>query len=176
MKPDNSPKDEGYSGGSHEHAIFSLRSTLLFAVIAVAVALAAIHTLQRNWPVGPVILLLGGLPIFGLLVQRRSLRSAAPDLIFGAIDTGLLVIPALWGGLTFGVAGAIAGGVVGDALTDGIAGFFEGAIARWLRKRGIDESRDPLTTSLGKMTGCLVGAGAVLVIASLFGVTLRQSL
>ena len=31
--------------------------------------------------------------------------------------------------MLFGVAGAIAGGVIGDALTDGVAGFAGGSIA-----------------------------------------------
>ena len=85
--------------------------------------------------------------------------------------SGLLVIPALWGGLAFGVAGAIAGGVIGDALTDAVAGFFEGGIAEWLRERGIEESREAITTALGKMSGCLLGAGMVLSLALLLGIT-----
>lgn len=84
----------------------------------------------------------------GLALSKRAFPSATPDLIFGAIDTGLLTIPALWGGLKFGMAGAIAGGVVSDALTDSIAGFFEGSIAEWLQDRGVEESREPITTEL----------------------------
>jgi len=111
------------------------------------------------------------IPVAGLLIAKRSLIGAIPDIVFGAIDTGLLTIPALWGGVLFGVAGAIAGGVVGDALTDAIAGFFEGGIAQWFRERGIVESREPVTTALGKMAGCLSGSGAVLTIALLIGIT-----
>jgi hypothetical protein len=85
-----------------------------------------------------------------------------PDLVFGGIDTGLLVIPATLGGVHFGAVGVLAGAVIGDAITDAIAGFFEGGIARWLRSKGIVESRDPITTSFGKMAGCLLGAGIVL--------------
>jgi hypothetical protein len=91
-------------------------------------------------------------------------------MIFGAIDTGLLTIPALWGGFFFGVAGAIAGGIIGDAITDAIAGFFEGSIAEWLRKKGIEESREAVTTSLGKMAGCLFGSGVILTIALFIGI------
>jgi len=50
-----------------------------------------------------------------------------PDVVCDATDTGLPVIPALWGGLAFGVAETIAGGVLGDALTDPIAAFFAGS-------------------------------------------------
>jgi hypothetical protein len=38
-------------------------------------------------------------------------------IVFCSIDTGSLTIPALWGGILFGVVEAIAGGVIGDALT-----------------------------------------------------------
>ncbi|MFQ5917637.1 MAG: hypothetical protein ACE5I0_07495, partial [Candidatus Binatia bacterium] len=84
----------------------------------------------------------------------------------------LLTIPAIWGGISFGVAGAIAGGVIGDALTDGVAGFFEGGIATWLREKGIEESREPITTALGKMAGCLFGSGLVLSMALFLGIRL----
>lgn len=114
---------------------------------------------------------LGVIPLLGLLVARRPLTGAIPDLVFGAIDTGLLTIPALWGGVLFGVAGAIADSVIGDALTDAIAGFFEGHVATWMRDHGFQESREALTTSLGKMAGCLLGSGIVLSMALLFGVS-----
>jgi hypothetical protein len=74
--------------------------------------------------------------------------------------------------MKYGAAGAVAGGVIGDALTDSIAGFFEGHIAEWLRSRGFEESREAVTTSLGKMSGCLLGSGFVLTIALIAGVTL----
>lgn len=138
--------------------------------LAVFVALAAIFGLEARLPIGPVILVLGAVPVAGLLLARRRLSGAVPDLIFGALDTGLLTIPALWGGMLFGVAGAIAGGVVDDALTDAVAGFVEGSIGEWLEERDISASREAVTTSLGKMAGCLLGSGLVLSVAFLFGV------
>ncbi|MCK5553751.1 MAG: hypothetical protein KAJ09_11440 [Deltaproteobacteria bacterium] len=70
------------------------------------------------------------------------------------------------GGTRFaGVLGAIVGGAVGDAITDGFAGLFEGRMAEYLRKHGIEESRTPLSSSMGKMSGCLIGVGIVLTIA-----------
>lgn len=146
---------------------------LYVGFFAAAVAVGAIVALEAGVPIGPVVLLLGLLPLFGLLLARRHLAGALPDLIFGALDTGLLTIPALWGGLLFGVAGAIAGGVVGDALTDAIAGFFEGSVGEWLEGKGISASREAVTTSLGKMAGCLFGSGLVLSAALLFGVEPR---
>jgi len=60
--------------------------------------------------------------------------------------------------------------VVGDAITDAIAGFFEGSIAEWLRSKGIEESRTALGSACGKMTGCLFGSGVVLTVSWLAGV------
>lgn len=140
-------------------------------VVSVPVAVVGILTLQHQLPIGPIVLGLSLVPVVGLLIANRKIVRALPDMVFGAIDTGLLVIPSLWGGIAFGVAGAIAGGVIGDALTDAIAGFFEGSISEWLRERGIEESREAITTALGKMSGCLLGAGVVLSVALLVGVT-----
>ncbi|UCC12765.1 MAG: hypothetical protein JSW02_04360 [candidate division WOR-3 bacterium] len=142
-------------------------------VLGIIVAVIGVATLQSSLPVGPVILGLATIPLVGIIIAKRTMRSAIPDLIFGAIDTGLLTIPALWGGAIFGVAGAIAGGVIGDALTDGIAGFFEGSIATWLRRKGIEESREPINAALGKMAGCLAGSGLVLTCALIIGIRVR---
>jgi hypothetical protein len=147
-----------------------IRKASYVGIVALPVALIGILTLRYQLPIGPIIIGLSLIPIVGLLMARRSLVGAIPDFVFGAIDTGLLTIPALWGGILFGVVGAIAGGVIGDALTDAIAGFFEGGIAEWLRKRGIGESREAITTALGKMAGCLFGSGTVLTIALLMGI------
>jgi hypothetical protein len=147
-----------------------IRKASFVAIIAMPVAVVGVLTLQYRLPIGPVVLGLAIIPLMGLLVARRSFTGAIPDIVFGALDTGLLTIPALWGGVLFGVAGAIAGGVIGDALTDAIAGFFEGSIAEWLRERGIEESREAVTTALGKMAGCLLGSGAVLSVALMLGI------
>lgn len=147
-----------------------MKNLLYILVIAIVIAILGILTLNYHLTVGPAILLFTMVPLLGLFLAGRSIKSAIPDLVFGAIDTGLLTIPALWGGMMFGVVGAIAGGVIGDSLTDAIAGFFEGGIAQWLRNRGIETSREPITTSLGKMAGCLFGSGFILSIALIFGI------
>ncbi|HEY5701208.1 MAG TPA: hypothetical protein VIT83_03880, partial [Gammaproteobacteria bacterium] len=98
---------------------------LFVVLIGVPVAVGGVLTLQYRVPPGPVIFALGLVPVLGLVMARRAVLGAVPDMVFGAVDTGLLVVPAIWGGVMFGVAGAIAGGVIGDALTDAIAGFFE---------------------------------------------------
>jgi len=154
------------------------RSQLVFSKlcivlpVAAVVLIAGVAILQYQLPLGPVVLLLGLLPLLALLMARRRLSRALPDLLFGSIDTGLLAVPALLGAAAFGVHGAIAGGVIGDAITDSVAGLFEGSLAEWLRDRGFDESREAVTTSLGKMSGCLLGAGFVLSLALLLGVSL----
>ncbi|MBU4257928.1 MAG: hypothetical protein KJ976_02555 [Proteobacteria bacterium] len=147
-----------------------IRKASYVGIVALPVALIGVLALRYQLPIGPIVLGLTLIPIVGLLIAKRSLVGSIPDIIFGAIDTGLLTIPALWGGILYGVAGAIAGGIIGDAITDAIAGFFEGSIAEWLQKKGIDESRESVTTSLGKMAGCLFGSGAVLTIALLIGI------
>jgi hypothetical protein len=143
-----------------------LREIMYIGAIALLVLIGGIFTLRNRLLLGPMILVLSLLPLLGLAVARRRINGAVPDLVFGGIDTGLLAVPALLGGLQFGAIGALAGAVIGDAVTDSIAGFFEGGIARWLRSKGIDEARDPITSSLGKMAGCLLGAGIVLTVIS----------
>ena len=146
-----------------------IRKASYVGILALPVALIGVLALRYQLPIGPILLALGLIPIVGLLIAK-SLLNAIPDIVFGVIDTGMLTIPALWGGIRFGVAGAIAGGVIGDSITDAIAGFFEGGIAEWLQERGIVESREAVTTSLGKMAGCLFGSGVVLTIALLIGI------
>ncbi len=141
-----------------------------FFLISLIIAFTGYLTLNYDLPVGPIVFILGFIPISAVIIAKRHVKTAIPDLIFGSIDTGLLTVFALLGGSYFGVAGAITGGVIGDALTDGIAGFFEGSISKFLREKGIDESREPITTSLGKMAGCLLGSGFILSIFLLFGI------
>ncbi len=147
-----------------------IRKASYVGVLALPVALIGVFARQHQLHIGPILLGLTVIPIVGLLIAQKSPTTAIPDFAFGMIDTGMLTIPALWGGILFGVAGAIAGGVIGDSLTDAIAGFFEGGIAEWLQERGIVESREAVTTSLGKMAGCLFGSGVVLTIALLVGI------
>lgn len=85
---------------------------------------------------------------------------------FGLIDNGILAVLAVIGGKIAGMGGAIIGGTVGNAITDGIAGIFEGHMAEKLRKQNISEERTILGSAVGKMAGCLLGAGIVLVITS----------
>jgi len=131
------------------------------AIVLVVVVLATRH----RFLVGPVLLALGFLPWLPLRLSGRSVRSAGADIVFGAIDTGPLTVTALIGASLAGTLGAIVGGVVGDVITDGVAGMFEGKMAESLRRHGIEEARTPLSSSMGKMSGCLLGSGLVLTVA-----------
>lgn len=148
-----------------------LRSFAFVIGLSAVLVVACYAVLQagRLYLYGPLVFAMSAVPIVGALLARLELSRLVPDIIFGAIDTGLLVVAALLGAARFGVVGAILGGAVGDAITDGIAGFFEGGIAEWLRKHGIEESRTALGSACGKMAGCLLGSGFALTIASIFG-------
>ena len=56
-------------------------------------------------------------------------------------------------------------GAVGNAITNGFAGIFEGYVAVKMRKLRIKDERTALSTSCGKLAGCLLGVGVVLTIA-----------
>jgi hypothetical protein len=76
----------------------------------------------------------------------------------------MLAIMAVIGGFIGGTAGAVIGGVVGNAVSDGVAGVFEGLAAEKIKVT----QRTMLGSAVGKMAGCLLGAGAVLLIVGLF--------
>jgi len=137
-------------------------SVLITSIVVIGVVS---FTIYRTTLLGPIIILLGFIPWIPLKFSGRTIRSTGADILFGAIDTGILAIAALVGANFAGVLGAIVGGSVGDSITDGFAGLFEGKMAEYLRKLGIEESRTPLSSSMGKMSGCLIGVGIVLTIA-----------
>jgi len=117
--------------------------------------------------IGFVLILLAALCLLSLIPFKIKIKSAQPDILFGIIDNGILAILAIFGGHFGGVAGAILGGVVGNAITDGIAGVLEGYSAEKLRLQFVPEERTMLKSAVGKMAGCLFGAGIVLIIANL---------
>ncbi|MFZ2072687.1 MAG: hypothetical protein WA101_01900 [Minisyncoccia bacterium] len=116
--------------------------------------------------IGWVIFCLGLLCLASLSIFNILIKNVWPDIIFGLIDNGVLAILAVIGAEIAGVAGAIIGGVVGNSITDGIAGVFEGHMAEKLREKKISEERTMIGSSIGKMAGCLLGAGVVLIIAN----------
>jgi len=125
-----------------------------FIVLAILVIGASVFLIFREDLVGPAYILLGFVGVGKIKIEEVS-----PDIVFGLIDNGVLVFTAILGGIYAGVAGAVLGGAAGNTITDGIGGLFEGRIAKKLRKKNIVNKRGPLPTMLGKMIGCLLGAG-----------------
>ncbi|PNX46296.1 MAG: hypothetical protein BV457_07955 [Thermoplasmata archaeon M9B1D] len=145
-------------------------------IITIVIVSVMYFILNNNRLIGPVIIILGFIPWIPLKLSGRTIKSTGADIIFGAIDTGFLGVAALIGANFAGILGAIVGGAVGDSITDGYAGLFEGKMATYLRKHGIDEARTPLSSSMGKMSGCLIGVGIVLTIAwSLLNISISFS-
>ena len=149
----------------------ALTSVIIISIIILTVISFTIYNARL---IGLIIILLGFIPWIPLKISGRTIKSTGADIIFGVIDTSFLGIAALIGASFAGVLGAIVGGAVGDSITDGFAGLFEGKIAEHLRKHGIEEARTPLSSSMGKMSGCLIGVGIVLTIAwSILGISIQ---
>lgn len=146
--------------------IFFLSILNILTLCVVITAVSVFFVNNARW-MGFVLIILALLCIISLLPFKINIKSVQPDIFFGLIDNGILAILAIFGGHFAGIAGAILGGVVGNAITDGIAGIFEGHSAERLRLQLISEERTMLKSAVGKMAGCLLGAGIVLVIANL---------
>lgn len=142
-------------------------SILNIVVLCIVIAAVSIFFVNNNQWIGWILILLAIFCIISLLPFKIKLQSIQPDIIFGVIDNGILAIFAIFGGHFAGVAGAILGGLAGNAITDGLAGILEGYVAEKLRSKSIPEERTMLKSAVGKMAGCLLGAGSVLVIANL---------
>lgn len=149
-----------------------VRRTSLFASLlhvlglCIIVGAISIFLVQNTLLIGVGLIGLGVLCLLSLLLVGITIRSVFPDIIFGVIDNGILAIAALFGAHFAGVTGAILGGIVGNAITDGIAGIFEGYSAEQLRSQDISDKRTVLTSAVGKMAGCLLGAGVVMFVSS----------
>ncbi len=142
-----------------------LRALIHFVILTIVIITITGFVAYKKTIIGPILILSGLLPLVPLKLAGRKLRSTGADLIYGAMDTGIMSIFALTGAKLAGVLGGIIGAGVGDAVTDAFAGIFEGKMSEILRRHGIDENRTPLSISMGKMSGCLVGFGIVLTFA-----------
>jgi len=145
--------------------LLSISNILGLCVIIATVTLVFVH--NNQW-IGILLIALGVVCIFSLLPFGIKLKSTLPDVLFGIIDNGILAVMAIFGAYFGGITGAILGGVVGNAITDGIAGIFEGYIAEKFDGQDVSNHRSMLKSAVGKMAGCLFGAGVVLVVASVF--------
>ena len=125
-------------------------------LLSIITVIIVFYSMRLGRYVSLVIFGLGLVPLLIAYIFKISLKKMLPDIIFGLIDNSLLIIPAIIGAQLFGAAGALAGAVVGNAISDSIAGIFEGSISVWLHTKGIDSKRTILGSSLGKMSGCLL--------------------
>ncbi len=144
--------------------ILSIINILTLCIVIAGVSIFFIN--DAKW-IGFILIILAFLCMASLIPFKIKLQSVLPDIFFGLIDNGILAVMAIFGGHFAGVAGAILGGVVGNAITDGIAGIFEGYYAEKLRLELVPEERTMLKSAVGKMAGCLFGAGFVLLVANL---------
>jgi len=134
----------------------------LVTLASVAVVALSYVLLRESHLYGPGVLAMTVLPLVAARISGLRMRQMVPDLVFGSVDTGLLVPGAVIGAAGFGVIGALVGAAVADAITDGLAGFVEGGVAEWFRSRGLEESRTAMGSACGKMAGCLAGSGLML--------------
>ncbi len=153
--------------GGSIHFLKALFSLILVAIVVVAVAGFLIF--KNKW-IGPGFLGLGVLNLGFMWLMGIKPKFIYPDLVFGFVDNGVMVFAAIIGGSVGGVVGAIIGGVAGNTITDGIGGFFEGYVSE--KQKSLTKfkpERRMLSSSLGKMTGCMFGAGISLIIAYFVG-------
>lgn len=145
----------------------SLLAVINILTLCLIIGIVSVLFIEEGELMGFVLIALAFMCLASLLPFGTNWKAVQPDIFFGLIDNGILAILAIFGGHFAGVAGAVIGGVVGNAITDGIAGIFEGHWAEKLRAKLISEERTMLNSAVGKMTGCLLGAGAVMIIANL---------
>ena len=135
-----------------------------FLILSIIVIGVSAYFMNNAKVIGFAFILMGVISLGLIKIFGIKLVAVYPDIIFGVIDNGILIFAAVLGGRFGGVPGAIIGGAAGNTITDGIGGLFEGHIAEHQREFKIDNMRTALSTSLGKMAGCLFGAGVGLII------------
>jgi hypothetical protein len=133
-----------------------IMETIIVILLSIFVAFIAFYSMRLGRFSSIIIFVMGFVPILISFFLKIDLKKMIPDIIFGVTDNLLLIIPAIIGAELFGAAGALAGAVVGNAISDAVAGYFEGNISEFLHSKGIDATRTVLGSSMGKMSGCLV--------------------
>jgi len=141
-------------------------SVLNIIALCVIIFAVSVYFADKSVWMGYVLVFLALVCIVSLRLFRINLKSIVPDVLFWLIDNGILAIMAIFWGHFAGVTWAILGGVVGNAITDGIAWIFEWHYAEKLRLNLIPEERTMLKSAVWKMAGCLFWAGIVLIVAS----------
>jgi hypothetical protein len=141
-----------------------IKAVTSFIVLSLLVIGVSVFLIYEENLIGPAYLLLGFLGLGILKIFKIEFSEVMPDIVFGVIDNGVLIFAAVLGGIFAGVTGAVLGGAAGNTITDGVGGLFEGRIAEKLRRNNKKIKRTSLSTMLGKMVGCLWGAGIGLIL------------
>jgi len=143
-----------------------VKSALIQIIILSIVLVAAVYfMLDRKPAIGPVLMAFGIIPLILVKLAGRRIGSVGADITFGVIDSIILGIFALVGANLAGILGAVVGSGIGNSVTNSIAGVFEGEVDAYLRRRNVSTERTPLSASMGKIAGSLIGIGLVLTIA-----------
>jgi|SRR3989344_4503702 len=145
-----------------EDLITAIINVILLTIIIIFVSYFFV---TKTGIIGPVLIILGIISLLPFYLFRIPLQIGKAEIWFGIVDNGILAIFALSGAEFFGILGAIIGGLVGNAITDGLAGIFEGYEWQRINKLKIKDDRTALTVALGKLAGCLLGGGLVLTVA-----------
>lgn len=133
-------------------------------ILIIIILLISYFFIENKLVIGPILIFLGLISLIPIFFLKISLKTLKGDILFGIIDNGVLAIFALSGAEFFGILGAIVGGLVGNAITDGLAGVFEGYEWQKIKLSKIKSDRTALTVALGKIAGCLFGGGIILTI------------
>ena len=88
--------------------------------------------------------------------MKTWLTNIQPDIVFGIVDNGLLVIGAIIGADLGGVFGAVLGAALGNAFSDAIGGFFEGWLREWMQRRSRVLKVTRWNAAAGKFIGCMI--------------------
>ncbi len=132
-----------------------IMETIIVLLLSIFTAIIAFYAMRLGRFSSLIIFALGFIPLLIAYFLRIDLKKMLPDIIFGLTDNLILIIPAIIGAELFGAVGALAGAIVGNAISDAVAGYFEGNLSEFLHSKGIDATRTVLGSSLGKMSGCL---------------------
>ena len=136
---------------------------IIYRILTVITAIILVTCLFFR-KTGILIFSIGLLILFVIkVILNRPIFTFLPDVIYGMVDTGSLVIFVYIGATLADIFGAVVSAVICDAITDSIGGGFEGKIDELLRNKSIDTSRTLLSSSIGKLSGCLIGGGIILV-------------
>ena len=146
---------------------YVLEEALLHVTVISAIIIAIAYFGHDFEQIGLILVLAGILPLLSLKITGEKIKESISEIIFGFINTGLITAAAIIGFNIEGILGAVIGVALGDAITEGYSGILEGEISDLMLKWKVKEKIDPLNSSLGKMSGALLGGGIVLLIFSL---------